>query len=289
MPSKIGLAPGIQSAHCKQKIETEITNIQGVTGVLADVASKSVGVMWDEPLDWQTIAARMSEIGYPTQPLNEIRRHVAIVLYDGFTALDAVGPYEILVSLPDTHVHFVSDKHGPVWADTGQLALVATATWDELPRPEIILIPGGGHGLMRAVENRALLDWVKKAHETTEWTASVCTGVYILGVLGILQGLKVTTHWGSRSFMEQYCGATFVAERFVRQGKVITAAGVSAGIDMALFLAEQISDSKTAQAIQLACEYDPKPPYTSGNFQLAGPELMFEANRVIQYYRTNPA
>lgn len=242
MPDKIALAPAIHCEQCKARIESEIAQLPGVNGVQADVATKTVHVMWTEPQDWSTIAARLTEVGYPTQPINPIKRQVAIVLYDGFTALDAVGPYEVLVSLPGTQVHFVSDALGPVWADTGQLALVATATWDELPQPQIIVIPGGGTGIMKAVENQALLSWLKTAHATSEWTTSVCTGVYLLGMIGILQGLDVTTHWGSRDYMQQYCGANYVAQRFVQQGKIVTAAGVSAGIDMALFLAAQLSN-----------------------------------------------
>ena len=289
MPSKIVLAPAMHCDQCKARIETEIAKVPGVDGVQADPASKTVHVSWNAPQDWPTIAARLTELGYPPQPLHEIKRHVAIVLYDGFTALDAVGPYEVLVSLPDTQVHFVSDQHGPVWTDTGQLGLVATATWDELPNPQIILIPGGGSGLMKAAQNQALLAWLKQAHETSEWTTSVCTGVFLLGAVGILQGLAVTTHWGSRDHMQQYCGATYVAERFVRQGKIITAAGVSAGIDMALFLAEQLSNAQTAQAIQLACEYDPQPPFAAGDWQQADADLLAEASRVVMTYRTNPA
>ena len=153
MPNKIVLAPDMHCTQCKTRIETEIAKLPGVDGVQADPTSKTVQVMWSEPQEWPAIAARLTELGYPPQPLNEIKRHVAIVLYDGFTALDAVGPYEVLVSLPDTQVHFIADKHGPVWTDTGQLGLVATATWDELPNPQIIVIPGGGAGMMKAAEN----------------------------------------------------------------------------------------------------------------------------------------
>lgn len=288
MPNKIVLAPAMHCDQCKSRIESEIANLPGVDGVQADPTTKTVHVMWRAPQEWPAIAARLTELGYPPQPLNEIKRHVAIVLYDGFTALDAVGPYEVLVSLPDTQVHFIADQHGPVWTDTGQLELVATATWDELPHPQIIVIPGGS-GTMKAAQNQALLQWLKGAHETSEWTTSVCTGVFLLGAIGILQGLEVTTHWGSRDYIQQYCGATYVAQRYVQQGKIITAAGVSAGIDMALFLAEQLSNRQTAQAIQLACEYDPQPPLTSGDWQQADTNLITEAGRVVMSYRTNPA
>lgn len=288
MPSKIVLAPAMHCEQCKARIETEIAKLLGVDGVQADPASKTVHVSWNAPQDWPTIAARLTELGYPPQPLHEIKRHVAIVLYDGFTALDAVGPYEVLVSLPDTQVHFIADQHGPVWTDTGQLGLVATATWDELPNPQIILIPGGS-GTMKATQNQALLNWLKGAHASSEWTTSVCTGAFVLGAIGILQGLEVTTHWGSRDYIQPYCGANYVAQRFIQQGKIITAAGVSAGIDMALFLAEQMSNTQTAQAIQLACEYDPQPPFSAGDWKEANVELIEEAGRVVMAYRTNPA
>lgn len=288
MPSKTVLTPAMDCTNCKARIETEIAKLPGVDTVLADPTTQTVYVMWQAPQAWPAIAARLTELGYPPQPLNEIKRHVAIVLYDGFTALDAIGPYEILVSLPDTQVYFVADQPGPVWADTGQLGLMATATWDELPHPQIIVIPGGG-GTMQAAQNQALLAWLRQAHETSEWTTSVCTGVFLLGKIGILQGLEVTTHWASRNYIEQYCGATYVAQRFVQQGKILTAAGVSAGIDMALFLAEQLSNPQTAQAIQLATEYDPHPPLAAGDWTEADADLVAEANRVVMVYRTNPA
>ena len=288
MPNKTVLAPAMHCEHCKTRIESEIAKLPSVEAVHADLASKTVHVMWNAPQAWPTIADLLSELGYPPQPLHEIKRHVAIVLYDGFTALDAVGPYEVLVSLPDTQVHFIADQHGPIWTDTGQLGLVATATWEELPNPQIILIPGGS-GTMKAAQNQALLNWLKSAHETSEWTTSVCTGAFVLGAIGILQGLDATTHWGSRDYLQQYCGANYVAQRYVQQGKIITAAGVSAGIDMALFLAEQLSNTETAQAIQLACEYDPHPPLHAGDWTEANGDLVAEANRVVMSYRTNPA
>jgi transcriptional regulator GlxA family with amidase domain len=289
MPSNTVRAPAIHCEHCKAAIETAIAQLPGVLAVQVDVSTQHVAVMWDESQQWEPIAARLAGLGYPAEPLNEIKRHVAIVLYDGFTALDAVGPYEVLVSLPDTQVHFVSDQRGPVLADTGQLALVATATWEELPDPQIILIPGGGAGLMRAIENQRLLAWLRQAHAGAEWTTSVCTGVFVLGVAGLLRGLDVTTHWGSREHIAQYCGATYRAERFVRQGKIVTAAGVSAGIDMALFLASQLGGAEVAQAIQLACEYDPAPPFAAGSFAQATPDLVAEANKVIMEYRLSRA
>ncbi|GAB4117974.1 MAG: hypothetical protein OHK0050_24740 [Roseiflexaceae bacterium] len=288
MPIKVVHTPAMTGEASKATIEAAVAGMPGVVAVHANPSSKVVTVMWSEPQAWRAIDAQLTAIGYPSQPLNQIKRHVAIVLYDGFTALDAVGPYEVLVSLPDTHVHFVADQHGPVWADTGQLALHATSTWEELPHPAVIVIPGGGVGLMQAAANQRLLAWLKQAHEQSEWTTSVCTGVFLLGAAGLVQGMDVTTHWGSQAAIAQYCGATYRAERFIQQGKIVTAAGVSAGIDMALFIAAQLSDAATAEAIQLACEYDPAPPFHAGNAQQASSSLIVAANRVIQQYRVNP-
>ncbi|ABX04738.1 MAG TPA: DJ-1/PfpI family protein [Herpetosiphon sp.] len=221
----------------------------------------------------------------PSITMSTTRRSVAIVLYEGFTALDAIGPYEVLVSLPDTDVYFVADQQGPIYADTGQLALVATATWDELPHPTVVVIPGGA-GTMQALAHQPLLNWLQTAAPTVEWMTSVCTGVFVLGAAGLLHGLQVTSHWTSREFIHQYCAATYTAERFIQQGNIITAAGVSAGIDMALFLAQQLSSSQTAQAIQLAIEYDPQPPFSgAGDFQQADQALIDETYTVLSKYR----
>lgn len=288
MPHTTVLVPAVHCEHCQKRIESALTALTHINAVYIDLATKQLTVMWDEPQTWAHIAATLTNIGYPAVAMNTTKRHVAIVLYDGFTALDAVGPYEILVSLPETQVHFIADRHGPVHTDTGQLQLVATKTWHELPHPDVIVIPGGGAGLMKAAENPALLAWLTEAHAHSTWTTSVCTGVFLLGVTGIVAGLNVTTHWGSRHAITSYCNATYVAERFVVQGKIITAAGVSAGIDMALYLAAQLSDNATAQAIQLACEYDPHPPFHSGNFQHVDATLHHAANQVIQLHRINP-
>ncbi|MCG8348066.1 MAG: DJ-1/PfpI family protein [Chloroflexales bacterium] len=193
---------------------------------------------------------------------------IAILLYDGFTALDAVGPYEVLVSLPDTQVHFVAETAGPVQTDTKALTIVATANLDDIPHPDMLVIPGGGEGTMQAAQNKRILDWVRSAHATARWTSSVCTGAFILGAAGLLQGVRATTHWASRDHLAQV-GATCVPERYVQHGKIITAAGVSAGIDMALLLAANLAGEEWAQATQLALEYDPQPPFDTGAFDKA--------------------
>jgi transcriptional regulator GlxA family with amidase domain len=157
---------------------------------------------------------------------------IAILLYPEFTALDAMGPLEVLSSLPDARVRFVAEQPGPITNDTGILTVQVETGLDDLPNPDLILVPGGP-GCDAAMQSEPILNWLRNAHPTTRWTTSVCTGSLVLGAAGLLQGVPATTHWGSWTALAPL-GATFVRERFVRHGKIITAAGVSAGIDMAL-------------------------------------------------------
>ncbi len=193
---------------------------------------------------------------------------IAILLYEGFTALDAVGPYEVLSRLPQATVHFVASSVGPKRADTGSLALYADDTLTSIPHPDILVIPGGSAGTFAAAQDEHLLEWIQVVHASSQWTTSVCTGALLLGAAGILRGLTATTHWAARIPLESY-GATYLPERFVRNGKIITAAGVSAGLDMALYLAGEIAGKPVAEAIQLVLEYDPHPPFDSGSLQKA--------------------
>ncbi|GAB4424042.1 MAG: DJ-1/PfpI family protein [Chloroflexi bacterium OHK40] len=210
---------------------------------------------------------------------------IAILAYDRMTALDAVGPYEVLCRIPNALVQFVAETPGSIRTDThgfhSNLAIHAEARLEDLPDPDIVLIPGGSTGTMEVMRSERALNWLRAAHATSQWTTSVCTGAFILGAAGLLQGLQATTHWASRDFLAQV-GATYVAERFVRQGKIITAAGVSAGIDMALFIAGQTGGDDLAQALQLAIEYDPQPPYDTGAWERATPALMQRALREIR-------
>ncbi|MFI7440322.1 DJ-1/PfpI family protein [Nonomuraea indica] len=185
--------------------------------------------------------------------------HVAIPLYPDFTALDAVGPYTVLAFAPGVTVTFVAGEAGPVTDDQGTLTLTATAGYADLPRPDVIVVPGG-IGTFAALEDRALVDWIRTAHEHARWTTSVCSGALLLGAAGLLGGLKATTHWAILDHLSRY-GAEPVGERVVTQGRIVTAAGVSAGIDMALTLLAAASDEETARAVQLAIEYDPRPPF----------------------------
>ena len=198
---------------------------------------------------------------------------IAIPIYDGFTALDAVGPYDVLSRLPGAEVVFCAEEAGPRRTESGMVALTADRSLDEVDRPDVIVVPGG-------VGNRLLLDsdgpyptWIAAVHPYTDWTASVCTGSLLLAAAGVLDGVEAATHWAARDSLAEL-GAVPVAERVVERGKVMTAAGVSAGIDMALTLADRIAGETVAQAIQLGIEYDPDPPHDTGSLEKASPGLV---------------
>jgi putative intracellular protease/amidase len=203
---------------------------------------------------------------------------IAIPLYDRFTALDAVGPYEVLSRLPDSRVTFVGGEAGPYKTDNGMLTLLAEASLDEVPSPEILCVPGGW-GTRAAMADERLVSWIRDAHETSEWTTSVCTGSLLLGAAGVLEGLDATTHWFELETLAEL-GARPTEQRVVEQGKVITSAGVSSGIDMALVLMAKIAGDDFAQAIQLMIEYDPQPPFDSGSTRKAPPEIVARIREV---------
>jgi putative intracellular protease/amidase len=197
---------------------------------------------------------------------------IAIPLYQGFTALDAIGPYEVLSRLPGATVHFVAEEAGEVSTDTGALTLVARSALRDVPAPDVIVVPGGP-GTRRMLEDSAVIDWIRAAHPTTTWTTSVCTGSLLLGAAGLLDGVDATTHWAAMDILKEL-GAHPVSERVIIRGKIVTAAGVSAGIDMALTLAAEIAGPEIAQAIQLGIEYDPQPPFNSGSTKTAPKEIV---------------
>ncbi|MBA2810422.1 DJ-1/PfpI family protein [Streptomyces sp. KM273126] len=188
---------------------------------------------------------------------------IAIVLYDRFTALDAVGPYEILSRLPDAETAFVAEAAGPVRNDTGSLAITADRTLADVPHPDIVLVPGGP-GQSGQMENEALLRWLRAADESSVWTTSVCTGSLLLAAAGLLAGRRATSHWLALEELGRF-GAEPTRERVVFDDKYVTAAGVSSGIDMGLALMGRIAGDEHAQAIQLVTEYDPQPPYDAGS------------------------
>ncbi len=198
--------------------------------------------------------------------------NIAIVLYDRFTALDAIGPYEVLSRLPGATVAFVAAEPGPVRTDNGMLTLIAERSLEQAQQPDIVLVPGGpGEVVPRA--GGAVLDWLRAADRTSTWTTSVCTGSLILAAAGLLDGRRATSHWLALEELRRL-GAEPVEERVVFDGKLVTAAGVSAGIDMALTLAARIAGETVAQAIQLGIEYDPQPPFDAGSPHKAPAEVV---------------
>jgi transcriptional regulator GlxA family with amidase domain len=192
---------------------------------------------------------------------------LAYLLYDRFTALDITGPYEVLSNVPGSESVFVAEQTGPVRNEHGTLALVADRSLDEVPAPDVIVVPGG-FGNRSVLDREPLLAWLRQVHETTTWTTSVCTGALLLAAAGLLDGVQATTHWLARDTLASL-GAIPVPDRVVRHGKIITAAGVSSGIDMALRLVQLMFGDQVAQAIQLGIEYDPEPPFAAGSSEKA--------------------
>ncbi len=187
---------------------------------------------------------------------------IAILAFERLTLLDAVGPYEVLSKLPGAEVRWVGLSPADVRADGG-LCLGIDATLEQVSAADVLLVPGG-FGVRALLSDRRVLDWLRQIHETTRFTASVCTGSLLLAAAGLLAGVDATTHWARREQLAAL-GVNVLAERVVERGKLITAAGVSSGIDMALTLAARLAGNETAQAIQLALEYDPKPPFDAGS------------------------
>ena len=188
---------------------------------------------------------------------------IAILLFDRFTVLDAIGPYQVLSSLPGAEVAFVAERPGPIRDEQGSLILSAEAGLPDVPHPDVIVVPGGP-GQNSQMQDGPVHEWLRGTDQTSVWTTSVCTGSLILAAAGLLTGRRATTHWLARDELG-HLGATPVSDRVVFDGKYVTAAGVSAGIDMGLTLAGRIAGDGVAQAIQLMIEYDPQPPYTAGS------------------------
>ena len=205
---------------------------------------------------------------------------VAIPLFDRFTALDAIGPYEVLQRIPTIDVVFVGHERGEVRSENGMLGILRDATFDEVPQPDVLVFPGG-FGTRILEEDERVLDWVRQVHTTTTWTTSVCTGSLVLAAAGLLTGLTATTHWSTYADLEKF-GVTAVADRVVEHldQQLVTAAGVSSGIDMALRLVELLVDRTAAEAAQLMIEYDPTPHIDSGSVAKASDATM---TRVIEY------
>jgi transcriptional regulator GlxA family with amidase domain len=196
---------------------------------------------------------------------------VGLVLYPRFTALDIVGPFQTLADVPGVDAFFVADEKGPVIDHTGKLTLEATHSFDEVDALDVVVVPGGMAD--RTIDSsNAVVQFVERIHPTTTWTTSVCTGSIYLAHAGILEGLTATTHWASYDRLEAL-GAIPTEQRVITQGKIITAAGVSSGIDMGLVLVAALQGEEMAKMIQLAIEYDPQPPFDSGAPSKVSPEV----------------
>jgi len=203
---------------------------------------------------------------------------IAILLYPNFTALDAIGPYEMLVHTPGVEVMFVAKDKSLLTGEKDVFKIMPSHDFDDVLEADILLIPGGP-GDVDAATDTATIEWVKKIHANSRYTTSVCTGALVLAKAGILKGKSATTHWAAADALERL-GSTYKAERWVQEGKVITAAGVSAGIDMALYLLGKLHGEAAAKSIQLATEYDPQPPFYSGSVAKADPEI-YEAMKTV--------
>jgi transcriptional regulator GlxA family with amidase domain len=213
----------------------------------------------------QAPAAALGGAQPPPKPVT-----IAFVLYPGFTALDIIGPFEVLASVPGHAAVFVAAERGPVTDDTGRCQLVASTSFDELPAPDAVVIGGT---LFNQEPDQPVVAWLRRVHPTTRWTTSVCTGSIYLAAAGILDGQDAATHWARADELERR-GAHYTQQRVVERGKVITAAGVSAGIDMALTLLARLHGPAIAQGVQLALEYDPQPPFGTGSPSKAPAELV---------------
>ena len=197
---------------------------------------------------------------------------IALLLYDRLAPLDAVGPFEVLRNVPGWTVRTVGKQRGEVRSEGGSLGLVVDHTLEEVTEPNLVLVPGG-RGSRTLMHDEEVLSWLREVDRVTKWTTSVCTGSLLLGAAGLLEGRRATTNWLVLEAMRQF-GAEPVGGRFVEDGKVITAAGVTAGIDMALHLVAREADPRVAEAVQLGIEYDPDPPFDSGSPEKADPEIV---------------
>jgi putative intracellular protease/amidase len=207
---------------------------------------------------------------------------VAIPLFPRFTALDAVGPYEVLQRIPSIHVVFVGHHLGELRTENGMLGVTCDATFDEVGEPDVVVFPGG-IGTRQLIHDEDIRAWLQSLHPNTKFTTSVCTGALLLAAAGLLDGLTATTHWRAADLLNEL-GARYVPERVVEHlpQRIITAAGVSSGIDMALRLVELLVDREAAQAAQLLIEYDPQPPFHSGALGKADEATVARAEEYLQ-------
>jgi putative intracellular protease/amidase len=205
---------------------------------------------------------------------------IAALLFDKITVLDIVGPVEVLSWVPGAEIVWVGKAKGPIRAAPTGLALAVEHTLDEVSAADILIVPGGP-GVRLLLKDEPVLDWVRRLHAAARWTTSVCTGSLLLGAAGLLEGLEATTHWNSAAVLESF-GARYREQRVIPQGKIVTSAGVSSGIDMALWLVGQVAGDEAAKAAQLCIEYDPQPPYDAGAPSKAGAAVIEAARATVK-------
>lgn len=213
---------------------------------------------------------------------------IAILLYPGMTTLDAIGPYEVLRFMPDCDLRFVSAQPGPIVTDSGILVLGATHSYEETPNPDVVLVPGSEAHTATAMADKKIVDWLKNAHEGSQYTLSVCSGSLILGAAGILEGHPATTHWIAQDRLRLFGAISKPDERIVQSGKIITASGVSAGIDLGLYLVGEVCGRERAERIQLLIEYDPQPPFDAGHPKKASEMILAAAREEMLARSKNP-
>jgi len=205
--------------------------------------------------------------------------NIVILLYKGFTALDVIGPYEVLTRLPNAEVKFAAKESGIIESEYAAMKMVATHTLAEIEQADILMIPGSTTAFLQVAKDAETLEHIRRIDSTTQWTISVCSGAVILAAAGLLKGRKATSHWGVLNMLEKF-GAIPISERYIQQGKIITAAGVSAGIDMALYLTKEIEGEAYAKMVQLVVEYYPQPPLNIPDLS-AVPKEIEEAARTF--------
>ncbi|MEM6293765.1 MAG: DJ-1/PfpI family protein [Myxococcota bacterium] len=214
---------------------------------------------------------------------------IAILLYPGMTALDAIGPYELLNTLRGRELRFVAKHVGPIVTDSGALVLGATHSFEQTLRPDLVLVPGSSAATARTMADAETLQWLRAVHPHTRFTTSVCTGALILAAAGLLEGLSATTHWAGMSVLERFGVTPRPNDRIVREGKVFTAAGVSAGLDLALTLLAELDGDEAARRAQLMIEYDPQPPFDSGHLTKADGKTKRGALAALAMAAASPA
>jgi len=201
---------------------------------------------------------------------------IAFLIYEGLTALDIIGPYEVFNQIPGVDVRFVAKQSGSIRVDSGAFSIGVDHKLTDVPRPDVFVVPGGVAGTFAAAKDPEILHWVREAHAGSRYSTSVCTGSLILGAAGLLKDSNATTHWAAKAVLEQ-TGARYTDERIVVADKIITAAGVSAGIDMALYVMAELVGPELAKLAQLSIEYDPEPPFDAGSPAKAGDAIVQRA------------